>query len=60
MAQAAQGADPELHGAVLPGGQEPREVYSNGARTDPEDPLTARAAWAFAIPGGWGGTWAGP
>eukprot|EP00974_Lingulodinium_polyedra_P089197 8649751-Lingulodinium_polyedra.AAC.1 len=62
MSQVAQGVDPELPGVGAAGAAADGapEVYSDGACTDPEDPLLERAAWAIHVPGAGGGTWAGP
>eukprot|EP00974_Lingulodinium_polyedra_P060396 5822823-Lingulodinium_polyedra.AAC.1 len=51
MAQVAQGVDPGLPEAVVPVGQALREVYSDGACADPEDPLVAHAARAIVVAG---------
>eukprot|EP00974_Lingulodinium_polyedra_P010524 1012389-Lingulodinium_polyedra.AAC.1 len=60
MAEVASGCDPAWPGVAPPREGGVLEVYSDGACADQEDPLLARAAWAFHIPVPRGGSWAGP
>eukprot|EP00974_Lingulodinium_polyedra_P076181 7376066-Lingulodinium_polyedra.AAC.1 len=60
MVEVAGGCDPAWPAVMPPRKGGTLEVYSDGACADQQDPMSARVAWAFHIPGPRGGSWAGP